>query len=234
MIRLLRALPLCVLYAAAQAQTGSMEPAAELKHYAVEIIVFEYNEDVSSGTEIFVPESDQPGGLFTEGGNAEPPEADRPDATVFPPREVVRLSQDELTLEETWNHLQRLDVYRPMLHFGWTQAVLAGEQPAPQMLTKLSDPPRELSGELTLYLGRYLHLVVDLQLEGPVPPATNDSPEWPETNRSSSPLYYRINENRIFKIGDLRYFDHPKFGVLAKITRMEQDEDGAGSRIGAR
>jgi hypothetical protein len=36
---------------------------------------------------------------------------------------------------------------------------------------------------------------------------------------------FRIAEDRIFKSGDLRYFDHPKFGVLAKISRVEEPED---------
>jgi hypothetical protein len=34
-----------------------------------------------------------------------------------------------------------------------------------------------------------------------------------------------INENRILKNGELRYYDHPKFGVLAKVTRVEEDEE---------
>ena len=45
------------------------------------------------------------------------------------------------------------------------------------------------------------------------------------------PVYYRIQENRIVKNGDLRYFDNPKFGVLAKVTRVG-DEDGAAKDTG--
>jgi hypothetical protein len=36
---------------------------------------------------------------------------------------------------------------------------------------------------------------------------------------------YRIQENRIVKNGEIRYFDHPKFGVIAKVTRVEVAED---------
>jgi hypothetical protein len=36
------------------------------------------------------------------------------------------------------------------------------------------------------------------------------------------PVRFRIQENRILKNGELRYFDHPKFGVLAKVTRVEE------------
>ena len=41
------------------------------------------------------------------------------------------------------------------------------------------------------------------------------------------PVRYRIQENRILKNGELRYFDHPKFGVLAKVTRVEDEEEDA-------
>ena len=33
--------------------------------------------------------------------------------------------------------------------------------------------------------------------------------------------FYRIEEDRIVKNGDVRYFDHPKFGVVVKVTRVE-------------
>jgi len=36
---------------------------------------------------------------------------------------------------------------------------------------------------------------------------------------------YSIQENRILKNGELRYYDHPKFGVLAMVTRIEEEED---------
>jgi hypothetical protein len=36
--------------------------------------------------------------------------------------------------------------------------------------------------------------------------------------------FYRIQEDRIVRNGELRYYDHPKFGVIAKITRIEEEE----------
>ncbi len=36
------------------------------------------------------------------------------------------------------------------------------------------------------------------------------------------------------KNGELRYFDHPKFGVLAKVTRVEEpEEEDTGDDTGA-
>ena len=40
-----------------------------------------------------------------------------------------------------------------------------------------------------------------------------------------SPIRYRIFEDRIVKNGETRYFDHPKFGVIAKVTLSEQTEE---------
>ena len=88
--------------------------------------------------------------------------------------------------------------------------------------------PKGLDGSLKLYLSRYLHLVLDLQLDAPesaIRNATSNYGDYRTTNKFGEldgprPVRYRIKENRIFRSGELRYFDHPKFGVLAKVTRV--------------
>ena len=53
-----------------------------------------------------------------------------------------------------------------------------------------------------------------------------------EIRQPPAPVRYLIEEDRIFRSGELRYFDHPKFGVLARVSRVEEeaeddsDEDG--------
>jgi hypothetical protein len=98
--------------------------------------------------------------------------------------------------------------------------------------------PEGLDGSLKLYLSRYLHLVVNLQLDAPdsvnLSAAGNDQissygdyrtlNEYGDIGRPG-PVRYHINENRILRSGELRYFDHPKFGVLAKVTRVEEAEE---------
>lgn len=39
------------------------------------------------------------------------------------------------------------------------------------------------------------------------------------------PLRYYIDEVRIMKNGDIRYFDHPRFGVIAKVTKLADDDN---------
>lgn len=107
------------------------------------------------------------------------------------------------------------------MHFGWTQATWPEEQTEPLSLYRFATPPADLHGSLTLYLSRYLHLVVDLQLDNPVASPLDYSTIQPQRG----PVRYIINENRILKNGELRYYDHPKFGVLAKVTRVEEEEE---------
>ena len=90
-----------------------------------------------------------------------------------------------------------------------------------------------------LYLGNYLHFVVDLELDGGLADSRRDDDQRDRTYADtparrlvgfsfedrSLPVTYRINEDRIFRNGELRYYDHPKFGVLARISRVEEAEE---------
>ena len=100
------------------------------------------------------------------------------------------------------------------------------------------EPPEGLNGNFKLYLGRYLHLVVDLAIDATTEieeiPIVDDNvfiysdvrPQYEfEIEPDEGPVRYRIQENRIVKNGEIRYFDHPKFGVIAKVTRVEVTED---------
>jgi hypothetical protein len=120
------------------------------------------------------------------------------------------------------------------MHVGWIQPTYPEEETPAMDLRLLGEPPQGLAGTFTLYLSRYLHFVVDLALDAPNP--TEDTPMYEERafsfgdarsqfsvdpDAGTQPVRYRIQEHRIFRNGELRYFDHPKFGVLAKVTRME-------------
>jgi hypothetical protein len=162
----------------------------------------------------------------------------------FTPRD-----ETEFTMTDVASRLERLDVYRPLMHFAWTQVTRPEEKTRPIELRELAEPAEGLDGSFALYLSRYLHLVVDLSLERDAPPAAplaiDDSArefgdDGAESRYDAAGPYtvrFRIFEDRIFKSGDLRYFDHPKFGVLAKISRVEkpdgeQSEDGLVGKLG--
>lgn len=216
---------LLILPAVAQEPADDIEEQ-EIRRYTVEIIVFKYAEDVSSGSEVFLGDKIE----FDE-DELEILEL-RPFRSVgdfkpLPDIEFVLLEEEDYQLTEALGRLQRLDAYEPIMHFGWTQATWPAEQTEPLSLYRFATPPADLHGSLTLYLSRYLHLVVDLQLDNPVASPLDYSTIQPQRG----PVRYVINENRILKNGELRYYDHPKFGVLAKVTRVEEEEDPEESEL---
>ena len=156
----------------------------------------------------------------------------------------VLLPYDALTMFSTWDRLDRIDAYEPLAHFGWYQVVEPFGEPAAIPLAELTAPPAGLDGDFRLYLNRFLHLAADPDRADPanaLTPGYRDErfveplPRDPYADDGygpvTGPTYYRIIEDRIFKSGDLRYFDHPRFGILVKIERVEEpdSEDSAAA-----
>ena len=199
------------LLAPAAAQDSGDEP--EIRRYTVEVIIFRYAQDVGTGNEIFPPDEPETivfgDRMLTDEARQAPEPTPRPRTGPLPAIEFARLARDEYQLTDMYGRLRRLQAYDPVMHFGWTQATWPKEDTRPIPLHRFGRPPANLDGSLTLYLGRFLHLVVDLELG-----AANEAP-----------VYYRIEEDRILRSGELRYYDHPKFGLLAKVTRVEERED---------
>jgi len=240
--------------AIAQELVDELIEAPEIRRYSVEVIVFKYAQEVSTGSEVFIPDElpDEPEleELAFEEVLEEPTLEPEEEPEPLPDTELVLLVEEEYQLGEALEHLTRLDVYEPVMHFGWTQATWPEEQTEAIPLQRFAEPPEGLDGNLTLYLSRYLHLVVDLQLVAPpeVVAMSQDEIEYhPDTAtvgqllgyadgvQQEQPVHFRIQENRILKNGELRYYDHPKFGVLAMVTRIEEEEedpDDVGELLG--
>ncbi len=273
--------------ALAQDDTADTLATAEepLRRYTVEVIIFAYAEDVSVGTEIFLPDEPPPVEdlLLDADGNpilAEDLEEEIPvygddiivadeaaeeeelppawvvapaaepfeDAAELPvivvdgeepnPFQLVLLTEDEFSLTDAADRFELLDAYETLMHFGWTQPTFPEEETPAIELQLLAEPPPGLNGTLTLYLSRYLHLVVDLAMDAPEAFEAeivddesffnfgDSRPRYEDAYEPEKPtVRFRIQEDRILKNGELRYFDHPKFGVLAKVTRVEEPEE---------
>jgi hypothetical protein len=271
-MRIIAPLLISALYlATAVAQDDAPEEelaAEELRHYTVEVIVFSYAEDVSIGSEIFLPDEspveeeplvDAEGNLLVEDEEPVPVydtadnEFDVEEPLVWSvgygegidedsgPEDdklrLVLLDEEEFVLSNAIRQFELLDAYETILHVGWTQPVYPLEETPAIELWLLAEPPEGLDGSFTLYLSRYLHIIVDLALAAAIevedPVVTDDSAFSFGDSRTlyedrydsaPPPVRYRIQEHRIVKNGELRYFDHPKFGVLAKVTRVEEEE----------
>lgn len=145
------------------------------------------------------------------------------------------LDPDRYAMVDIYPQLVRLDAYKPVMRAAWTQATYEKEITLPIPLRRLGNAPLRLDGSLTLYLSRYLHLVVDLSIESEREQSATGNADLPRYgdrrsarnygygyDQQQKPIKYSIFEDRIFRNGELRYYDHPRFGVLARITRYEE------------
>jgi hypothetical protein len=241
MKRLLHTLWLVWLTLALQAQEVPEAPAdGTARRYAVEFIIFKYREMESPGTEVFVPERidpeliDNTGSVPEFGDTTAAPDAADPLPEAFRYR---MLRDDELALKDTERMLSRLQAYEPLMHFGWVQESVPDAAAPALALERFGTPPEGLEGTVSLSLSRFLHLGVDLSLaadESRRPPApaiperTGAPPDAQPVDDGMpvryAPLRYQISETRIMKSGETRYYDHPHFGVIARVTRIEDAE----------
>ena len=232
-----------------EADLAETEEPEEIRRYTVEVIVFRYAQEVSTGSEIFPPDEPEPEPELDTGEPVEfvqvlPPEpVTEEEPEPLPDTELTLLEEEDYQLVEILDRMETLDVYEPVMHFGWTQATWPREETEAIPLVRFAKLPDGLDGTLKLYYSRFLHLVVDLAWQAPQDPSVMVVPRdelaeqrdartvgdllgfLDDADPQPLPTYYRIQEDRILKNGELRYYDHPKFGVLAKVTRVEEEEE---------
>ncbi|ORU90353.1 MAG: hypothetical protein A6F71_05140 [Cycloclasticus sp. symbiont of Poecilosclerida sp. M] len=106
---------------------------------------------------------------------------------------------------------QRLNAvpeYTVITQGGWSQALKKGEELSPIIINSTLTN-ETLYGSITFHRGRFLHVDVDLQL--------SDA----NTAFPLEPRLLRLTQTRRFRTSQLHYFDHPHFGVLAKVEKLE-------------
>ena len=127
-------------------------------------------------------------------------------------------------LSGVWDSLRRSARYRPFLHVGWRQPGLShgAARPVhvgPHLGVRRTGGPGPEGGErpavdgtVKVSLARYLHVALDLVYSRP----GNDETAAP----NAVPARFRLVSERRMRSGELHYFDHPLFGVLALIRPL--------------
>jgi Peptidoglycan-binding protein, CsiV len=93
--------------------------------------------------------------------------------------------------------------YRILLDEHWVQSADTRSSVPPMLIASANS---EISGTLRFYLSRYLHVELNLMYAPPSAIGAGDPPD------------YVIREQRRVRANELTYFDHPKFGVIVKVT----------------
>ncbi len=125
--------------------------------------------------------------------------------------------------------LRRRRGNRVLTHVAWAQAIPERDAPQPVNIDGglVFDDVPQLTGRIAVTRGRYLHLHADLAytepelgqrlVDHPIRAFGDVQPVIPLFERR----YALIDERRRMRPGELHYFDHPKFGMLAQIRLLE-------------
>ncbi|GAB4264272.1 MAG: hypothetical protein Kow0065_15000 [Methylomicrobium sp.] len=109
---------------------------------------------------------------------------------------LLSVESQALQLASVLTTMSRYPAYRPIAHFAWIQSIAANSAGD---AVRIQDAGKVLDGFVRVERGDYLTLSLDLEYQ-------------PDPER-----FFRLNEARRIKFDEDHYFDHPKFGVIAKI-----------------
>jgi hypothetical protein len=139
----------------------------------------------------------------------------------------LALDPSSYRLEGVFRTLKLTREYRPLLHVAWQQPGEGSAADRSVHLQQLRDgaatPAADsglleardpvIDGTMQLRVGRFLHVALDIAyfpLSAVADPGATPSAE-----------YMRLRERRKVLLNDLNYFDHPRFGVLVQVSRLQ-------------
>lgn len=133
-------------------------------------------------------------------------------------------AQDYL-LKEALQKLTPQKGYTIVYHRAWRQPAYGDHQAVTFAVDDITPKGEQLTGTIKFYKNRYAHMEVDFTLWRKIPtpirarfaqhenlPLTHLPETWP----------FHLQEARKMKSGEWHYLDHPLFGVLMAIQRIEQ------------
>lgn len=170
--------------------------------YEVELLVFRHLDQ--STTTLEAP----PASMATIAAIPVPRAADP--AAV--PQGHPQLPPAALQLTTVGNQMRRSGRYQPLLHTGWTLPA-PGQSQALAVRLPPEGATAGLSGQLTLFRERFLHLVLDLELTD-------------ASAASGAPA--RIHQSRRIRGRNWQYFDHPQYGAIVAVRSPEAGVPAAG------
>lgn len=129
-----------------------------------------------------------------------------------------------------YNELKASSEYRPFSHFAWQQPGLGQSRARyvhiryPRISGDNIDGPAKLDGTVRLRVGYLLHIDIDLAyfFDMQHVPAANSN-DNPTLSGSSQVNFTRMTESRRLKLNEIHYFDHPLFGVLVRVSRVQSE-----------
>jgi len=196
-----------------------VQAADEAPWYDIELILFKQGASGSEATENWPEDPGSPD--WTEAVNLLPPSSEE---TLRP---YALLPKATWRLNAQFNALRRArGAMDPLFHQAWRQPVAASRAAesiylGPDLTHNNRTPPPPFEGLIKISVSRYLHIELDILLNG-----TNNSLPFSTLDTLSSPTRgsIRFHANRRMRSGELHYIDHPRIGALILISRVELPE----------
>ncbi|WP_321323449.1 CsiV family protein [Thiomicrorhabdus sp.] len=114
--------------------------------------------------------------------------------------------------------------YSVLFHQAWSQVTYANKN-APTVLIESDKSGTNMVGTVRLYKTRYAHVDIDLEFDRRIPSKILDSflqnEKLLSTENPPTRWHFHLKESRKIKSGELHYIDHPLFGVLVKIHKID-------------
>ncbi|MCK5831637.1 MAG: hypothetical protein KAH20_15185 [Methylococcales bacterium] len=123
-----------------------------------------------------------------------------------------KVKRKNLALLKSYSKLNRGRDYQTIMYEAWTQKVSPNSY---SRAVKISNEEGTINGFFRLQRGHLVHMVVDIEYSPSDKNENSLSGEY-----ENSPIY-RLNEKRRFKLNETHYLDHPKFGILARVSPVE-------------
>ncbi|MGZ5075805.1 MAG: CsiV family protein [Methylobacter sp.] len=109
------------------------------------------------------------------------------------------------SLDDAYAALVKDSVYRPILHIAWIQPVMEKGAGAP---VHIQARDGKLNGYLQIQHEQSLQMTADFELSSNL------------NEGSSKTVVYRLNGKQSIKLNEVYYLDHPKFGLVVKISAL--------------
>ena len=174
--------------------------------YDVELIVFTNNSSSDGGERWYRPN----------------PDAIRPSG-YFPENHFTELASAHYTLNNISVALESSGRHKVLFHRAWRQLAYSKSRAVAYPIHSFAENRRDsIEGVIKLVRERFLHLDVNLQLMT----ATRGTEVMFSDDQNSKPAFELIESRRI-NSNVLHYYDHPRFGVIARVTPYISNRAGA-------
>lgn len=185
------------------------QQAAPIQSYDVELLIFRNlsgrDTPESWGVEAATDAAQQ---MAIPDDESEPAPAP---TIAAPPASFPSLPAAKMKLTAIEDTIRRSRAYQPVAHVGWTQPGYARNAARYLSVNSLVPASSGLQGQIAVTRGRYLHLTLDLVMDGA---ATGEGSR------------YVLRQTRRMRSNERHYIDSPKFGVIAVITPSAGAEPG--------